>query len=49
MIDFGLYVKHLHGRVVATSYTSSSLKVEEFGGTKDIDVKVFNLYKKQVQ
>ena len=37
MIDFGLYVKHLHGRVVATSYTSSSLKGEGFGGTKDIE------------
>lgn len=49
MTDFGLYVKHLHSRVVATSYTSFSLKVEEFGGTKDIDVTVFNLYKNQVQ
>jgi len=49
MTDFGLYIKHLHSRVVATSYTSFSLKVEEFGGTKDIDVTVFNLYKKQVQ
>ena len=43
MIHFGLYVKHLHGRVVATCYTSSSLKVEEFGGTKDLNVTVFNV------
>ena len=49
MIRFGLYIKHLYGRVVATSCTSSSLQVEEFGGAKDIEVSVFNLCEKWVQ